>query len=264
VAERLTPRILVTNDDGIDSPGLHRLARAARAASEHVVVAAPAQEASGSSAALTVLEDHGRIPMERRVLAGLDGVPAHAVSALPGFIALIACQGAFGPAPDLVCSGINRGANTGHAVMHSGTVGAALTAGVDGRRALAVSLDVGTGADHWDSAAHYAGLLLPQVLAAPPGTIVNLNVPNLPLTEIRGLRYAVLAPFGCVQTTVAERGHDFVQVSVDETDPDPDLHTDAGLLAAGYAAWSVLQPVTETPPPAWAVDVEADVRADRA
>ena len=67
----------------------------------------------------------------------------YGVDAAPGFIALIASRGAFGPPPALVLSGINRGLNTGHAVLHSGTVGAAMTGRVNDCRALAVSLDVG-------------------------------------------------------------------------------------------------------------------------
>ena len=127
-------RILVTNDDGIDSPGLHALAAAA-ADFGTVMIAAPAVESSGTSAGLTAARDDRRVAVEER-----DG--GLAVAAHPGLIALIACHGGFGPAPDVVLSGVNRGANVGRAVLHSGTVGAALTASVNGARALAVSLDV--------------------------------------------------------------------------------------------------------------------------
>ncbi|WP_035844423.1 5'/3'-nucleotidase SurE [Kitasatospora azatica] len=243
-------RVLVTNDDGIDSPGLRHLALAARRIAEQVVVAAPAQESSGSSAALGAVEEHGRIPVEDRRLTGLDDVPAHAVQALPGFIALIAGQGAFGSPPDLLLSGINRGANTGRAVLHSGTVGAALTAVHDGCRALAVSLDLGS-PPHWSAAEEVTAWILPLLLSAPAGTLFNLNVPNRPLDQLKGVRGAELAPFGTVQTTVTERGRGFVRVSLSENgptaDPGAEPRTDADLLAHGYASLSVLTAVSGAP-----------------
>jgi 5'-nucleotidase len=124
-------RVLVTNDDGIDSIGLRVLAGVAVEAGCEVVVAAPHTERSGSSAALTVLEEHGRLGVHEHRLAGLD-VRALGVEATPAFIAMVAARGAFGEPPDLVASGMNHGPNTGHAVLHSGTVGAALTAATFG------------------------------------------------------------------------------------------------------------------------------------
>ncbi|UYO97695.1 5'/3'-nucleotidase SurE [Microbacterium sp. M28] len=122
-------RVLVTNDDGIDAPGLHALAAAAVSAGFDVVVAAPAKQSSGSSASILAEEADGRIRIGRRELDGLDGIPAHAVHGGPGLIALIAARGAFGDPADLVLSGVNHGANVGRAILHSGTVGAALTGG---------------------------------------------------------------------------------------------------------------------------------------
>jgi 5'-nucleotidase len=249
-------RALVTNDDGIGSEGLRRLALAVTAAGLDVVVAAPAEESSGSSAALSAVQADGRIIVERRELDGLDGaVPVYAVRALPGFIALLASRGAFGPEPDIVLSGVNRGANTGHAVLHSGTVGAALTGRTYGSRAMAVSLamDLATsqdpGADlHWDTAARLAGLLLPLVLDGDRAHVVNLNVPNLPVDQLRGVRSARLAPFGVVQTNVVEVGEGYVQLTVADLEPADDPDTDAALLAAGYATITLLDPLCEQDP----------------
>ena len=123
------PRALVTNDDGIDSPGLHALAAAARDAGLDVIVAAPAEESSGAGASLTAVRREGRTVVTRRELPGLPGVPAWAVDAQPGHIVVAALNGWFDPAPDVVLSGINHGANVGRAVLHSGTVGAALPRG---------------------------------------------------------------------------------------------------------------------------------------
>jgi 5'-nucleotidase len=76
--------------------------------------------------------------------------------------------------------------------------------------------------------------------------VFNLNVPNRPFEDIKGLRRAELAPFGAVQTKITERGAGFVRLTVAETEPDPDLRTDAGLLAEGYATLSLLQPPRES------------------
>ncbi len=81
-----SPRVLITNDDGIDAPGLRWLARAAADHGCDVVVAAPAEEASGISAAVTAVVSEGRVPIERRSLPTLEGIPAFAVKASPGYI----------------------------------------------------------------------------------------------------------------------------------------------------------------------------------
>jgi 5'-nucleotidase len=114
-------RVLITNDDGIEAPGLAALAFVARRAGFDVVVAAPSQEMSGMSAALKVERTDGKLPL-RRTAAGfaVDGTPASIVG--------LAARGAFGEPPDVVLSGINRGANVGIGILHSGTVGAVLTA----------------------------------------------------------------------------------------------------------------------------------------
>jgi len=109
-------RVLVTNDDGIDAPGLRQLARAAVDGGHDVVVAAPDSEASGVSAALTAVAEDGRLEVERHELKDLGGVPAFGVGASPAYIVVLAGLGAFGDPPDLVLSGINRGANAGRAV----------------------------------------------------------------------------------------------------------------------------------------------------
>ena len=136
--------VLVTNDDGVASPGLHALARALVDDGYDVIVVAPDREMSGSSAAIGQVHVEEGIDAERVVLPGLDGVPAYAVAGPPGLCVLSARLGGFGDPPDLVVSGINPGANTGRAVLHSGTVGAALTAANFGCRGLAVSIDVST------------------------------------------------------------------------------------------------------------------------
>jgi 5'-nucleotidase len=236
---------LVTNDDGIDSPGLHSLARAAVAAGLNVTIAAPQRQSSGMSASITAAQEDGRIQIERRELPGLERVPAFAVRGAPGLIALIAAHGAFTMVPELVLSGINHGANVGRAILHSGTVGAALTGGLNGARGLAVSLDVGidpTGFE-WDSAARVASAVLPILLDHPVGTVFNLNVPNLPRQF--ELRSATLAPFGIVQTTMTHEDAQHVRLAVEELPSTPLPGSDAALLAEGFATLTSIEPVSE-------------------
>ena len=198
-------RILVTNDDGIDSIGLHVLARAiCELEGDHEVhVIAPDQEYSGAGAALGAL--HLIQPEVRR--SHIDDCAVEAVwkvSGPPALCVMFARLGAFGPPFDLIVSGINPGANVGRAVYHSGTVGAALTGRNGGISGIAVSQAVtgfgveGQGWDdsiatqHWDSAATVARVvaqsLVDDMPVEPVG--VNINVPDLPIDELGTWQHA--------------------------------------------------------------------------
>lgn len=242
-------RALITNDDGIASPGLAALAGAAVRAGLEVVVAAPAGESSGSSASIIAQQEDGRIRFRPRKVAELAGVECYAVDAAPALIALLAAHGTFGAAPDIVLSGINRGSNIGRVVLHSGTVGAALTAGVNGLRGLAVSLDVGRDPRelHWGTAAALTGRLLPLLAASEPGTVLNLNVPNVPADPLPGLREARLACFGVVQTTITEPFEGDIRLAIADPGASDDPDSDAAMLAAGVAAVTRIQPVDDAP-----------------
>jgi 5'-nucleotidase len=241
-------RALVTNDDGIDSPGLLVLASAAAKAGLDVVVAAPAEQSSGASAAITAVRREGRTVVHRRELADLPGVEAWAVEAQPGHIVVAALNGWFDPAPDLVLSGMNHGANVGRAILHSGTVGAALTAGINGRSALAVSLDVPLHPDR-DPLWNAADDLLPRVLQllqdAPAGTVLSLNVPDLPADRHGELRQARLADFGTVQARVDEVGDGDLHLGEVEVSAEPEEGTDSALLVAGHPTITALHSVAE-------------------
>ena len=237
-------RTLVVNDDGVHAPGIRHLAEVAREAGLEVVVAAPLRESSGSSAALTASQVDGRIVVERQSFEGLDGVPVYGVDAAPGFIALIASRGAFGPPPALVVSGINRGLNTGHAVLHSGTVGAAMTGRVNDCRSVAVSLDVGE-ETHWDTARAVARESLDWVRRIDAPVVLNVNVPNVPLSSLRGVRQGTLARFGAVQTTIAEIGEGFVRLGVADEEATDEPGSDAALVHARYASVTALRPLCD-------------------
>ncbi|SDM60808.1 5'/3'-nucleotidase SurE [Allokutzneria albata] len=242
---------LITNDDGIDSPGLAALARMAVHCGLSVVVAAPAEESSGTSAGLTAAKDDRRIALARKELPGLPDVPAYAIAGHPGLIAFLAAQGAFGAKPDLVLSGINRGANVGRAVLHSGTVGATLTASINDLRGLAVSLDVGLAGSeqpHWESAAGIVEQAVELLRNSPAGTVLNVNVPDVAADRLGPLRHARLARFGTVQSRVRQLDDDSIEVvavDVDDARPEPD--SDAALLAAGHPTITALRSVAEDP-----------------
>lgn len=242
-------RALVTNDDGIDSPGLAVLAQVALDAGFEVVVAAPTREYSGASAALLGLENGGALRYEERAAPGVpDGVRCFAVHATPALITFLAAQEGFAGRPDVVLSGVNRGANTGHAVIHSGTVGAGFSAATHGIRALAVSLSAAR-PEHWATAGALAGHVLPWLLAHDPGRVLSLNVPDRPLTEVRGLLQAPLAAFGSVRARLESAGAGTLTVTYAEVDPARDAASDAGLLAGGFATLSLLRaPYAESDP----------------
>jgi 5'-nucleotidase len=245
------PLALITNDDGIDSPGLVALATAARRAGLDVVVAAPDRQYSGAAASITAVQEDGRTVIHRVELDDLPGVTAYAVKAAPAHIVVLALGGWLDPEPDVVLSGINRGANVGRAVLHSGTVGAALTAGLTEHRGLAVSLSVPlnpTADPHWDTAAGYVPEVLELLLDSPEETTLSLNVPDLPADQVRELRVAPLARRGIVQSLVDEVGEAGVRLREVETgDDEDDPDCDRALLAAGHATLTALEGLREDP-----------------
>lgn len=191
-------RILVTNDDGIDSLGLHTLANAMRPFGE-VTVVAPASEYSGAGASLGTLtfED----PTARRVqVDALEGLETWSITGPPALCVMHAQLGAFGEAYDLIVSGINPGQNVGWSVYHSGTIGAALTGRNRGTSGLAMSIGFKgeevegqtwpeiVSAMKWDTAATVAAQVVDGMLTRPASTpvVINCNVPNAELQDLEG------------------------------------------------------------------------------
>lgn len=257
------PRILVTNDDGIDAAGLHVLARRLGPLGD-VVIAAPDREYSGASAALGTL--HLIRPEVRRVT--VDGVEeAWSVTGPPALCVVFARLGAFGDPFDLVVSGINPGANSGRAIYHSGTVGAALTARIGGISGLAVSQAVegfgveGQGWDemladqHWDSAAEVGAMVAAAMLDDLPADpiVVNVNVPNRPVHAIEGWRrteVAQLPPRALASADLVPiAGHeDAFEVRMNWGDPVVlPGDTDTGAVETGFVAVTVLSRMLDDP-----------------
>jgi 5'-nucleotidase len=241
-------RVLVTNDDGVSSPGIVALARALHEAGHDVRVVAPATDLSGAGASIGPLHRGEPIPVAERTWTELPDVPVAAIERPPATAVYLACLGAFGERPDVVASGINPGANTGHLVLHSGTVGAALTAAGLGVPALAVSLRWSEdGEYHWASAAALAAPALDWVVAGDEPRVLNLNVPNRPLDELRGVREATLAPYGEFWVASADlRDGDLRMEFTGKTD-DFDPATDEALLNDGYATVTPLLGIVAAP-----------------
>ena len=254
-------RILLTNDDGIDSIGLHILARAMRPYGD-VVIVAPDSEYSGASAAVGAL--HLSHPEARRVrVEGID--EAWSLTGPPALCVMFARLGAFGAPFDLVVSGINPGANVGRSVYHSGTIGATLSGRIGNISGVAVSQSVsGFGVEgqawdemivgqHWDTAAAVAGALVGGLVDALPdeAVVVNLNVPNCPVDEIKGWRRTSVGrdpqrPVSKADLVPIVGLEGAYRVSMEWGDPlDLPDDTDGGAVENGYVSVTYLSRLHE-------------------
>ena len=172
-------RILLSNDDGYRAPGLLCLWRTLSNRWE-VTVAAPDRDRSGASNSLT-LRNPLRAERRENGFIVIEGTPTDCVH--------LALTGLLDTEPDLVVSGINAGGNLGDDVLYSGTVAAALEGRHLGLPAIAVSL-VGRDPHRYETAAAVVERLLGTLAhgSIPPGTVLNVNVPDLPLDRIEGVR----------------------------------------------------------------------------
>jgi 5'-nucleotidase len=232
-------RALVTNDDGVHSEGLRVLAEAAVDRGLEVTIVAPAFDASGSSASMTAAARDGRVLVDQ-VGEGTSGAVL-AVQGPPAFIVRAAMFGAFGPPPDVVLSGVNKGLNTGRAILHSGTVGAALTAATYGRRGLALSADVADD-DAWAPECRLVSEAVGWLGRTPEATVLNINVPA---TGPWGVRVTCLAEAGTVQGRVSEASGGFVPVVFADSGSPPEPGTDVAALAEGFVSVTAVRAVTE-------------------
>jgi 5'/3'-nucleotidase len=176
------PLILVTNDDGIASPGLHTLYRALADLGE-VRIVAPDAERSAVGHAITTL-----VPLRAKEFH-LDGeAVGYAVNGMPADCVKLAVGALLERRPELVVSGINLGPNTATNIIYSGTVSAATEARILGIPSVAIS--IGTFSDpHWEVAGDVARQVARLVLehGLPDKVLLNVNVPNLPADQLRGV-----------------------------------------------------------------------------
>jgi 5'-nucleotidase len=255
-----TYRILVTNDDGIPSTGLGVLAQHLAEAGHDVVVAAPFAEASGSGAAIGGIMPGDVVSFESAILPHAPGVPAFAVDGAPGRCVLAAALGAFGSPPQLVVSGINPGANVGRFLqLHSGTLGAALTAAGLGINAMAVSIEHHE-PTNWATAAITATRLVDYLAGCERRTALNLNLPDIPFNELNGLRTASVARRSSTRLTLTESTpgqftFDFVPVEERTDRPAPCGETDQSLIASGHAVLTRVLPPADVTPETYPTDI---------
>jgi 5'-nucleotidase len=239
-------RLVLTNDDGVEAHGLRALAIACEDLGHDLLIAAPSEDLSGAGAAIGRIRADRRIETKRVTIPGLEHIPTHAITGPPGLAAMAACLGAFGEPPDAILSGINAGPNTGHAVLHSGTVGAALTAASFGVSALAVSLAT-TDPMHWASACELVAPALSILCDAPAGTVLNVNAPasrNGPPE----LHWARLDRFGSIRVAVSGSGDEWLQMEYRETGADLDPESDTALLERGFATITAIEGIAEIGP----------------
>lgn len=233
------PKILLTNDDGIESPGLRLLAE--RLAQTHeIVVVAPDSNRSGSGTGIGSFDaDQG----VRLVPVRLPGVEAYKIDGPPGLAVMAGALGAFGRRPDLVVSGVNAGMNTGHSVLHSGTVGGALTARTFGTRGVAISL-AASDPWLWDTAVAVAERVVGWLLARPSGAyVLNVNVPALPFAQLRGVTWAKLDQFGYFRVASTDESKSRLSFGITARDTGLDPECDTARCRDGFVTLTPLTTV---------------------
>ncbi len=226
--------ILVTNDDGVDAPGLLALQKALRAVGE-VTVFAPDHNWSAAGHTKTV---HKPLRVNHATLA--DGTLAYTCTGSPSDCVALVALGILNHQPDLVVSGINQGANVGHDITYSGTVAAAMEAVISGIPALAVSLDSYQSQD-FACAARFAARLARPVLehGLPPSTLLNVNVPAVPQDEVAGIRITRLGKRVYRDTLVKRqdpRGRNYYWIGGEPPGGVPEEGTDIWALANNYVS----------------------------
>jgi 5'-nucleotidase len=227
--------ILLSNDDGYAAEGLIALAAALAPLAELTVVA-PERNRSGASNSLT-LERPLRIGKAQNGFIKVDGTPTDCVH--------LAITGLLDREPDMVFAGINHGANLGDDVIYSGTVAAATEGRFLGLPAVALSL-AGTNPTHFATAGAVAVALLQRIREhpLPSDTILNVNVPDLPLAELRGFQSCRLGQRHRAEPVVKStdpRGRDIYWVGAAGPEQDAGPGTDFHAIRSGYVSVTPLQ-----------------------
>jgi 5'-nucleotidase len=197
-------KILVSNDDGIYADGIWALAGELSKTAE-VIVVAPDREQSAVGTAVSL-----RKPLRVQEIIPLrPGIKAYSVEGTPSDAVIVGLGKIVSGKVDLVVSGINQGSNLGEDVLISGTVGAALSGYLRGFPALAVSCEVQRfSTAYLKEVSRFAALLTGRMMAAalPATVFLNVNMPDLPIAEVKGIKIAGLAHKSHVNTV--EEGHD--------------------------------------------------------
>jgi 5'-nucleotidase len=229
------PLILVVNDDGITAPGIRALVGAVRELGE-VIVVAPDSPQSGMGHAITINK-----PLRVDKVEIFEGIQSYHCSGTPADCVKIAVDKIMHRQPDLCVSGINHGSNSSINVLYSGTMSAAVEASLEGIPAVGFSLlDYRLQAD-FTAAAHYATMVARQILdnGMPPATLLNVNIPNLPLAEIKGTKICRQAVAKWEEEYMQRQdpfGRDYYWLTGKFVNHDHGTDTDEWALANGYVS----------------------------
>lgn len=223
-------KILISNDDGVHAPGLVHLAEALSKIG-NITVVAPDRNRSGVSNSLTL--DH---PL--RVVTTANGF--YSVNGTPTDCVHIAVTGLLKEMPDIVVSGINEGSNLSDDVLYSGTVAAATEGRFLGLPAIAISL-TGPRCEHYDTAALVARNLVERLRQTPltSDTILNVNVPDVPFSELRGIQVTRLGTRHIAEPTIKTqdpRGRKIYWIGAPGPEQDAGPGTDFYAVNAGYVS----------------------------
>ncbi len=223
-------KILVSNDDGYLSPGLACLADAARELAE-VMVVAPDRERSGASNSLTLTRPLRAREAEPGVYA-VDGTPTDCVH--------LGLTGLTAQRADVVLSGINIGANLGDDILYSGTVAAATEGRYLGYPAVAFSM-ASFAPRHWDTAARVVTHVVRRLEDhnLPGNTLLNVNIPDIPWSEVRGMRATRMGRRHPSEKVIREtdpRGHPIYWIGQAGAEEDAGEGTDFHAVASGWVS----------------------------
>ena len=226
-------RLLLSNDDGVHAPGLKALYDALTQHANLRVVA-PDRDRSGASNSLTLSRPLALTALESGFYS-VDGTPADCV--------YLGVNGVWDEKPDLVISGINHGGNLGDDVLYSGPVAAAMEGRNLGMSAIAMSL---CGQHHFATAGHVAASLVGAVdqLSLPPRTLLNVNVPDLPWDEVKGVKVTRMGYRGPAEQPLAvkdPRGRTRYWIAPVSANADDGDDTDFAAVEAGYVSITPLQ-----------------------
>lgn len=223
-------KIVISNDDGVHAPGLAALANALDKIAD-IIVVAPDRNRSGVSNSLT-LEHPLRVVTAANGYFSVNGTPTDCVH--------LAVTGMLKEMPDMVVSGINEGSNLSDDVIYSGTVAAATEGRFLGVPAIAISL-AGPRCEHYDTAALVAKKLVEQLKTQPLtlDTILNVNVPDLPFSELKGIQVTRLGTRHIAEPTIKTldpRGRKIYWIGAPGPEQDAGPGTDFYAVNSGYVS----------------------------
>lgn len=229
--------ILVTNDDGYNAPGIEALIEVASKFGQ-VVVVAPKEPQSGTSQSITTYS-----PLYLDTIYKKDGVEVYALNGTPVDCVKFAIDHLLlSRKIDLIVSGINHGSNAGINVLYSGTMGAAIEGGMYAAAAIGFSNINHSHRTSMEASKYYAERIIGDVLRANPGvqTCLNVNIPDLPLDQIKGVRVVRQNRGHWVEEFFARkdpRGREYYWLTGNFVNTEPSaIDTDIAAINAGYVA----------------------------